>query len=277
MKKFKIALLSSAVLLSAFLIEPIGAKTNPDPQRPDMVCWEFTVNGTSRGICIDYDGDILPVFNNDSDIGESTRAFRVGYFNSLNVASGIVNVSETFLDAAAVSTTALAALTVTSTTLVNSGTTYVYSVPDFIQPDVPRTIVLRSSWIAGNSTATISLTALVIGSASTGQYLRESVSFSTTPGASNNAFAYVSSITITGVSGATMAANCPLRIEIGVGENLGLSNPITSSTDLYHFWENGVSITSATVNTTYNTWRSPTATNGAVDRIIKYKTKKSSP
>lgn len=134
---------------------------------------------------IDMDGNIIPGRNILSDLGESTHAWRTGYFGSIDVASGILNVHETFVNLSSGSLMGLRnnGFSVSTITLMNSASTYFDN--DVLQTTgAPRNLIVFSTGDNGNTTAQLSTSVLVgcvtfYGIDNKGNPVTEAIFFST--------------------------------------------------------------------------------------------------
>lgn len=68
------------------------------PQPDWMTATRYKSGAPTQTFRVDFYGNIMPGENNTNDIGIGTVAYKTGYFNSLSVASGVVNVHEHFLN-----------------------------------------------------------------------------------------------------------------------------------------------------------------------------------
>jgi len=241
MKKKLIALLGLfAIMLLPHLAYTIGPSNR---QKPDG--WGLTrveAGIATHTIRVDFDGNILPGRNDFSDIGESTHQYRNAYVGSLSVSSGIQNVHEYFSDVPAASSNAVTSgngLTITSTTLVDSGTTYITR--DLTQMVVPRNLVVRASFTTpSGTTTTLRGMATFYGINNLGINATEPIVFSTADTFGSVAWASISSVTIE-ITSVTAGTFDPANVLVvfGSSDAIGLANVVESTGDIYKLVEAG--------------------------------------
>lgn len=212
------------------------------------------------------------------ELGSPTANWKKLYLadNGIITSTGIVRHNELFLDLPAKSQSAvLAAAAVSTTTLATGGTTY--GPVDFLQPSVPRNIVILATAASLVGQSTIAITGVnhcfVQGINSVGVSTREYVTLVSTTdaavGRGNVAWAYISSVTITGVTFNGLPEPT-LKIFIGTSDKIGLVNDLENTSDVYHLNEGGNAISSATISAVYNTTTFTTTPNGALDYVVRY-------
>ena len=183
---------------------------------------------------------------------------------------GILNINEAFLAVPVASTGSYAAtsgivLAETLTTanvgeLTNAATSYIAR--DLIQPSIPMSLYVTTL-------STMAQTITVVGVDAMGEAVTESfttVAASTKTYHTNNAFSYVTSISV------TATAMGPYSIAAGLGLRVGLANDITATADVYHAVGNAVDDI-CTPDATYDTVTFATAPNGTYNYMVWYKAK----
>src|SRR3990167_7841950 len=273
----KIAIFTGLVF--GLVAAPLHAELGTDKMRPDIVGWGADAT-TAPIIGIDYDGDLLPSRQYTYDVGEPTRVFKKVYAGSFHASSGLVNISEVFVDLASGTTRggvpAAGILIPTNTliNLVNSPTTYVGM--NIIQTSgAPRNIICFSSANILPTTTTLVMSATFYGYNGKGEWTWENIIFSTVPiswstttttystqtaravGVGNTAWSYISSFTvqITSMTDAFGLSTEHPRMYIGFGQKIGLANNITTNdntptgTDIYKITNaGGADVTNETLN-----------------------------
>lgn len=298
-----------------FALGSVGVTFGGMPQdisQPDIV--GFGQSNASRVsstpvVMIDYDGDILPAKNAQQDLGESTRSWKTGYFNSLRVSSGIMNTSDFFIDLSSGQLEGLlvGGFSFSTGTLIGSTATAVQAVQINQTTGAFRNLTIFVASAATSvgpgtiSTTTIAGTATFYGYNNLGFFVSEVIRFSTTTvglswssntvtnssdvvryiGIGNVAWAYVSSFTIT-VDSITQAFGLMTAfpfIKIGFGQKIGLTNNIVNTADVYKITEEGgLDTTNSTnnpavvIDTTYDTIVFQTLPNGINEKKVWYKT-----
>lgn len=292
----KLGVITVMLALATVLFNTNGAKAaSVDPMRPDIVCFgDIKYGGVSTNpICIDYDGDVLPSRNVQYDLGAPTIAFRTVYAGSIKTSSGIVNISERFVDVANSSSDSFKAggYWISSGPLVNAASTY-YASDITSQPfTVARNIVIYSSAPIGVTTTTLVGTCTFYGTDNKGRLTQEAIAFSTAIfsittqtnviGLGNVAWSSISSFTvqITSITQDWGLAVSSVGFFIGWGNRLGLSNDIAAGTDVFRWYEDTTlrTATEGPVNSTFE-WVYPVALpNSSRDYLFGYKAKNSTP
>lgn len=195
---------------------------------------------------------------------------------SLEVAGGLVNVSEIFFDIPTASSITYidgnnVIGTISTTTLVSNGTSFALANTDYSNTADPRNVVAVVSLDAGTSTTTVVGSLIISGVDARGNSTTETISISTTSAVGNKAWSSITSMTVSVTSiSPTNSANA--HISIGTGDKIGLSNDIASASDVIKVNEGGTATTGYTLSTTYNTITFVNAPNSSRDYRVIYKT-----
>lgn len=200
----------------------------------------ITAAGTAN-ILIRPNGPGIVQVGSSSDYLTIDNAGKLGAVGAATIASSM----DTFMDVQAISTNAV----LTSTAC--DGTTQVIT-GGITDPDVPRNVSITES---GGSTPTGNV--IISGKLSDGTTSTENISISdNTIHSGNKAFASITSITLpsTCVIGSSIA--------VGIGELLGLSNPLHGQSTVYKVKKNTAAMAIPTVDTTNSTVNMTTITSG---------------
>lgn len=300
----KITIIAGVLALATMLTVPaFAALSGSDRLRRDIVGWGADKT-TAPIVGFDTDGDLLPARNFKNDIGESTRSWKQGFFQSLSVASGVAIVVTDYTNLPS-STTIVEAnpveIRIPTSTLLGAPTTYFsafFSGNHNISSGAPRNIVLYSSVTKiGITTTTLIWSATFYGINNLGQVVVENVrgttqavDSSTFPnvipshqydyrGVSNVAWARISSVTVqvtsmTATYGLGDVSDFILRI--GYGNKIGLSADVDEQADCHYVSVANGAITDVTnnpllfINTTFDTivFPQPVKPNGVNDYTV---------
>ena len=262
MKKCFLFGLTSALFLSLSASANAASELS-DSGVSDAICvGAIYTNGVSTdAFCVDGEGRLTPLRNFTNDVGSDRTRWRSIYTQYVSASSGLVNVSEMFVDLSSGNlrgAVPVAGLTIPTTTLRNSPTTY-FDVNLIQTTGAPRNVVCFSSALINPTTTTLAMSATFYGFNGKGEYTSEWIRLSTNTthissttvsvstdvrqwlGGGNVAWSYISSVT---VQISSMTDDMGLSVEnpvlyIGHGQKIGLANNVVSSSDVYKITQAG--------------------------------------
>jgi hypothetical protein len=206
----------------------------------------------------------------------SSLAFAGGKYTKRSFVSSIptdVNMGNsvmTLIDLPAATTTSILATTSISTaTLVASGTSYTLISGDITDVVFPRNLTVDVSFDSGESTTTVSGTLVITGNNQFGKSTTEGIAIST-----NSATGAVGWSTITQVAFSNVtisgASEANAKLSIGTGNKIALSNNIQNTSDFLKVIEAGSTSTTYTGTTAYDTIAFATDPDGSNDYYIYF-------
>ena len=184
----------------------------------------------------------------------------------------------------AASATAYRSVTISTTTLTASGTSW-YAIKSgglaLTQPITPRNLVFIASFAGGTSTKTATCSAYIQGYNQRGKFTTETIAFSTNSGVGYVAWIQVSTVTITASKIATEKTGAALTLSMGSGTKLGIEAQIYSKSEILKINESTTAINpslttgATTYDLTYNTYVPvKVIPNGSVNYTLFLKPKK---
>lgn len=230
------------------------------------------------------DGDLYVADNLEVD-GSAVFDGEVTFDSTLIGTGGLVNSSISLFDPATASSVAYCNIYIATATLQSSGTTWTTASGKISNiGKYSRNISCELTYQTvglSQSTMVVVGTLRVIGYNAKGAAVDETIHIvSSATLKTMNAFSKVTSVTVkmistserAGVTGSPLA-NC--EVHIGTGDKFGLPNNITSTSDVYKINEAGTEIAydnaSVDINTTYDTYKPVTVSNGSNDYELLYK------
>lgn len=314
MKNFLIA---SAFLIFAGLgLASAASELSETSGAADSICAGTIYNSagvSTDAICVDAAGTISPIRNLTNNIGSDRVRYKTIFAGDIDIASGIVSVSEELVlfSSNPKGASPAAGFTVSTgslSTLFNSPTTYIDL--NILQTSgAPRNLICYSSNTdsIGAATTTLIMSATFYGWDAKGNWAIENIKFSTTqPVFSTNTFtnagspfvlgigsvawAYISSFTvqITSMTDSYGIGNTAALMFVGFGQKFGLANGITKVADVYKITLSGGDVTRSdtlparTINTAFDTISFPylppgASASGPVTARVWYHAKTSRP
>jgi hypothetical protein len=205
---------------------------------------------------------------NDGSGGPLLRIDSTG--GILNVGANTLSGATTFDDGIPMVYTIVAPAATNQTVLMNhafepnammtaGSTSYTLANGDYINPAIPRNLVIISSATgAGDSDATFLGTIVATGYDAKHQAVTESITISTNTtlyGTGNVAWSSVTSLAMVPVSTGDVSIAF-FNLQVGVGDKFGIPADLQEAGDLYHATEADVSTASAdyTLDLTYDTY-----------------------
>jgi hypothetical protein len=182
----------------------------------------------------------------------------------------LVNALDNWQDLPAVSTAAvLNSVSITTTSLVASATTYTLANGDFTDIVFPRNITADCDFATDESVSAVAGTLTITGYNQFGIAATESVSITTNAVAGSVCWSSITSLEFSDftISG---AAEANISLAVGTGLKIALSNNIQNTTDAIKVIEAGATSTTYTLNTTYDSISFASAPNGTSDYYVYY-------
>jgi len=207
-----------------------------------------------------------------ANLGTDSTPYYTINLRVLKSSVGYVNTEQTFTNVPSTGLTAFASGSFSTATLVSTGATIIAGA--ITQPTYGRNVVVSSSFTFQTATVTIDGTVVVYGTDTKGNFVTDTINFTTTTTEGSVAFVYISSFAITFDSIGTQTFS-NLTISFGDGVKLGLINKITNQYDVYSVIESATNITSGTVNVANDTYLPQAVPDGTNDYTIKFRVKES--
>lgn len=182
----------------------------------------------------------------------------------------LVNIIDNWENLPAVSTAAiLNSVSITTTSLVASATTYSLENGDFTDIVFPRNITADCAFATGEATTTVIGTLTITGKNQFGIATTESIAMSTNAVAGNVCWSTITSLEFNDftISGASVSN---IVLSVGTGLKIALSNNIESAIDIIKVIESGAASTTYILNTTYDSIYFASAPNGTNDYYVYY-------
>jgi len=188
-----------------------------------------------------------------------------------NLPNGVCmsNSLDTWVDLPATSSaTILATTSISTATLVASGTSYTLAAADYTDVIFPRNLIVDVYFAVGEPTAVVTGNLVVTGYNQLGKSVSETIAISTNSAAGVIAWSTVTNLEFTDVTATNTLGDASLSV--GVGTKIGLSNNIQNSADILKCIENGATSTTYTLSTTYETIDFASDPNGTRDYFLYY-------
>lgn len=179
------------------------------------------------------------------------------------------NSIDTWVDLPATSTaTILATTSISTATLVASGTSYTLAAADYTDVIFPRNLIVDVYFAVGESTSVVTGNLIITGYNQLGKSMSETIAISTTAATGVVAWSTVTNLEFTDVTATSTSGDASLSV--GVGTKIGLSNNIQNSGDILKCIEDGATSTTYTLSTTYETTDFASDPDGSKDYYIYY-------
>jgi len=197
-------------------------------------------------------------------------------FSEINVSSytNPIIVTEYFSDLATGTTFAM--YTTGEAGISTATATRYFGTSTLTQPGDARNVICAAYFAVGSATQTATISWTIAGTNSLGNSVTETLtSTAPTTVVGNWAYVYVDSVSFT-MTNCSETRQYNICIDIGLGNKIGLSNKVVTSTDIYGVKEGTalVSVGSETISTTYNTIDFITDGGGSNDYKVWYKARK---